>query len=215
MARATFVKSAQKDILNADGTVKIAKGQSYWWWKFRHGGKHTSLTQPKPSQLTQSSFLSAVYGIQERIAELSADDGLADARDEIVGELEELRDQAEESRENMPESLQESATGELLQARYDAMQEAIDELEGIELEPFEPADKQECPECSGGKITNEHDTEVDCPTCEGTGEVDKDKTGEDGQPLVDEPLNDDGETEAEYWANKLEEIQGVDIGTGD
>jgi hypothetical protein len=52
MARAHFVKKARKAIPGTD----IKKGDSYYWWKFRFGGKRTSKTAPKASQLTQSEF---------------------------------------------------------------------------------------------------------------------------------------------------------------
>lgn len=129
MPRVTHVKSAQKD------NPVCKKGESYYWWKFRYGGKRFSLTRPKASQLTQSEYLSTLYGLQERIEEwgsITNEDDLEMFKDEIRGELEELRDTTEESRENMPESLQESPTGELLQERYDALDAAIDEIDGLD-----------------------------------------------------------------------------------
>jgi len=66
MAHATFVKSARKAI--PDHGIKV--GDSYYWWKFRFGGKHISRYWPRPSQLTQSEFYSTLYGCQETIEDL-------------------------------------------------------------------------------------------------------------------------------------------------
>lgn len=72
MARATFVKKARKDIPGTD----IKAGESYYWWKFRFGGKHYSKTPPRRSQLTQSDFLGQLYAIEDEIQGLVADDTL-------------------------------------------------------------------------------------------------------------------------------------------
>ena len=102
MARANFVKKAQKDIFNygkrveyvsAKGkregqtlsktdktiprndkdTIFIAKGESYYWWQFQNSPKQYSKERPRASQLTQSGYLSTVYGIAEQIEDFSAD----------------------------------------------------------------------------------------------------------------------------------------------
>lgn len=103
----------------------IKKGTTYYWWKFRRGGKRMSAKPPKASQLTQSEFWGAVYGLREDYEGVPAFDDLEGQIDEIKGRLEEIRDEQEEKRNNMPESLQDGATGELLQERYDALDEAI------------------------------------------------------------------------------------------
>lgn len=156
MARAKFVKAARKDIYqkgiripaenkqgftldrstpNPDGDTLIVKaGESYYWWKFRHGGKRISKTPPQRSQLTQSDFKSTIWTIEdERIAKFVYSDG-RDAVEEIIGELEELRDQCQESLDNMPESLQESPTGEMLQNRIDSLEDMIGQLEDVDFD---------------------------------------------------------------------------------
>jgi hypothetical protein len=132
MPRVQFVKSARKDIPGTD----IKKGDSYFWWKFRFGGKRTSKTYPSRSQLTQSSFLQTVYDIEDRIASCSFAD-MDDAEEQIQGfvdELNELRDTCQESLDNMPEQLQYAPTGELLQERIDALESAISDLESITVD---------------------------------------------------------------------------------
>jgi hypothetical protein len=123
---------AQKDYPNAG----IKKGESYYWWKFRFGGKIMSKTQPKASQLTQSEFLSQLYDIQDRLAEISGDD-ITMLQGDVESISEELNQMAEECREkhdNMPEGLQEGEVGQMLEERADACENAASELDGVDFD---------------------------------------------------------------------------------
>lgn len=146
MARAHFVKKARK----ANKAAGIKKGDSYWWWAFMVGGrggpKHYSKTRPRPSQLTQSSFLSGILAAQEAIEDLPVDDidAIVDGLEGIKGDVEGLGDECDSSLQNMPEGLQQGPTGELLQSRVDACQEvcssiddAISEIESLRDEEEE------------------------------------------------------------------------------
>lgn len=135
MPKVHTVKKARK----AYKAYGIKKGDTYYWWKFRYGGKVMSKTYPKRSQLTRSDYLATLYDLEDSIAEWSAEspEGLAAMRDELVSDLETLRDEQEEKRDNMPEQLQDSGSGELLQERYDALDGAISELESIDLDDYE------------------------------------------------------------------------------
>jgi hypothetical protein len=168
MARATFVKSAQKDIYHrgkqvsyvskkgkregetkykldrtipADDkdTIMIAKGESYYWWQFKNSGKSFSKTAPKASQLTQSSFLSTYYSLQERISDINVSnkEDFDAEKEDILSEIESLKDQCQDSLDNMPESLQSSPTGELLQERIDGLDEWYSEIEQVECEDYD------------------------------------------------------------------------------
>lgn len=57
--------------------------------------------------------------------------------DEIATALEEIRDQQQDSLDNMPENLQYGDTGQMLQERIDALDSAIDELNSISWEDCE------------------------------------------------------------------------------
>lgn len=185
MARAHFVKKARKDVPNTD----IKAGDSYWWWKFRFGGKHVSKTQPRPSQLTQSAHYGAVLDLQDLIGGLEANDGLEGVRDDIVAQLEELRDNAQESLDNMPDNLRDnSSSGEMLHERIDAMENAISEFEGLDFSDV-PDDEEP-----------EHDE--DCAK-----ECSVDKADDCNCSLSTE----DRQTVDDYWQAKLEEIQSIDI----
>lgn len=106
------------------------KGDTYYEWTFRYGGMRRSKTPPKQSQLTQSEFLSEFYSIQEEISEMTD----LESFDDIKSRIEQLRDDQEEKRSNMPEQLQDSASGEMLQERYDALDEWVSDLDSIDLD---------------------------------------------------------------------------------
>lgn len=182
MAKANFVKAAQKDYPEHN----IKKGESYYWWKLHRGSKRFSKTAPKRSQLTGSNFYATLYDIEDdMIGDAEANENLESLRDEVVNALEELRDQCEESRSNMPDALQESDTGNMLQERYDALDSAINEFQDIDLS--EPTD---------GDLEIE---EV---------EREENESDEDFEGRQEEARETAVQT---YWDGKLEEFQAVSI----
>lgn len=140
MARAHFVKKARKD----NSVVK--KGESYYWWKFNFGSKRYSKTSPSRSQLTQSAFLGQMYDLEDRISGTSIEDQ-TDAEGQIAdltADLENLRDECQDSLDAMPEHLQEtSSSGELLTERVENVEEMVSELENIDVEIDELQDEGE------------------------------------------------------------------------
>lgn len=166
MTRATFVEKAQKDIWqhgvsvtrthesgkavgqtyqthdtsrprDKDDVLLVKKGESYWHWAFRFGGKHISKTQPKRSQLTQSEWRGRAYGLEEQMAEASAStpDDLSSLKDGWLQEIEEMYDEASGRLENMPDGLREnSSSGQTLQEYIDAFESWKDELDGIDTD---------------------------------------------------------------------------------
>jgi hypothetical protein len=132
MARTHFVKKARKDYPEAG----IKKGESYYWWKFRYGGKHMSKEAPKASQLTQSEFLSRLYDVQDRLANISADniEDIQTETESIAEELNEMASDCRDKHDNMPDGLQEGEVGQMLEERADACENAASELEGIDYD---------------------------------------------------------------------------------
>jgi hypothetical protein len=188
MATATFVKKSRKAIpkkvCGIDGG--IPKGSSYYWWKFAYGAKCYSLTKPKRSALTRSSFYSTIYDLEDDvIANASADDSLGSTRDDVVSQLEDLKSECESSLENIPEQLREATAGSLLQERIDALDSAIQEFEGLELD--EPSDD-----------------DLDL----GEQEQEEDESDEDYEARK---ASERADAEREYWKGKLEEFQNVNI----
>lgn len=130
MPRVTHVKKAQKD------NPVCLKGESYYWWKFRFGGKHYSLTPPRGSQLTQSAYYGTVRGLVETIDDYKCEEptDLESLRDEVASDIRQAGEECNESKENMPEGLQEGDTGQMLEERYNTCEAAGDELEGMDLD---------------------------------------------------------------------------------
>jgi len=131
MPRVTHVKKARKD------NPACKRGESYYWWKFRFGGKHFSKTYPRSSSLTQSSFLSQVYELNERIEDMEPE-SIDDLRFEVESLAEEYRtlgEECDDNLSNMPDHLQDSSdAGTLLQERVDECENVATELESIELD---------------------------------------------------------------------------------
>lgn len=136
MPRVHHVKSARK----AQPEHGIAVGDSYYWWAFKTGGrggvKRVSKTYPKRSQLTQSDFLAQLYDIEDELSALTAADGegLAGTIEDTASRLRDLASEQEDKLSNMPDGLQQGPTGEMLQERTDACNNAADELEQIDTD---------------------------------------------------------------------------------
>ena len=126
MPRVTLVKKARKD----NSVCKA--GESYYWWKFRYGGKHLSRTYPTRSQLTQSNFYATLWDAEDN---LSTPDDVNDIQrfvDDLNGLAEDIRGLGEEcqsSYDNMPEGLQEGDTGQLLETRVEECERLASEIE--------------------------------------------------------------------------------------
>lgn len=133
MTRAHFVKKAQKDYPE----FGIKKGDSYWHWAFAFGPKYKSKTQPTRSQLTRSSFLSTLYSIEDGISnafkECTTSDDLESSMEQLISDIEELRDETQNSLDNMPSQLQDADSGQLLQERIEALESWISDLQSIDL----------------------------------------------------------------------------------
>src|SRR6266446_10171515 len=135
MPKVHFVKKAQKD----HPDIGIKKGEPYYWWAMKTGPRsgitRKSKTPPKRSQLTSSDYFSRLWDLQDGTewskAECFSD--LESMRDDVVAQLEELRDEQDEKKSNMPEGLQEGDTGQMLQERYDSLDSAINELQNVEI----------------------------------------------------------------------------------
>jgi len=141
MPRVHFVKKAQKDY----PAWGIKKGDSYYWWKFRHGGMRRSKTRPTRQELTQSPFLTQVYDIEDCLMSFTIHVGeksIEEIREEleefiegIVSDINDLQSECEESLDNMPEQLQESsASGQILQERIEMLEDWVSNLESIDID---------------------------------------------------------------------------------
>jgi hypothetical protein len=130
--RVNKVEKARKAI----PSIGVVPGDSYFWWTFKNqtgpGTKVVSKTYPKPSQLTRSNFKSQWRGFQEEIAELALDETLSDALQDIASRIRELGEECQSSLDNMPEGLQQGATGEMLQERIDNCESWASDIENLD-----------------------------------------------------------------------------------
>lgn len=146
MARAHFVKRARKCPRRGSG---IYRGDSYWWWKFKRRPKQLSKTRPTRAQLTRSPFLAAIYRLEDGIAGIKSGQEAEDYVEAMKEEIESLRANCEESLEALPENFKAGSTAELIQERFDALGEWLNNLESldftehIETEPDEDGDDAE------------------------------------------------------------------------
>ena len=136
MPRVHTVQKSQKEFPG------IPKGSRYYWWQFRHGGKRRSLTMPRGSQLTQSEYFGVIRAAAENIEDLNGmvdtDDmdsacvDLANALEEAASDIESQGSECYDKQMNMPDSLQSSPTGELLEERAGLCETASSELNSID-----------------------------------------------------------------------------------
>ena len=142
MTKAHFVKKARKDVND-----EIKKGDSYWWWTFRCGGKYikyVSKTPPKRQQLTQSEFTKNVYGIEDDLDSIKSADDIESGIESAVCAIEDLVSECQDRLDSMPEQLQESSSsGQLLQERIDSLQDWMDTLQSVDTEIDESLSNEE------------------------------------------------------------------------
>jgi len=113
---------------------QIKKGEKYIRFKinrFSKEGIRCVDCKPKKSELTTSEFLSRVYELEEELHSLEniTIEEYIDRVRRVINELNELKDETEEKLYNMPEQLQNSDTGSLLEGRIENLDVMIDDLE--------------------------------------------------------------------------------------
>lgn len=130
MAQVHFVKSAMKDYPEAG----IQKGESYYWWRFYRESKRRSKTRPKPSQTTPNETISNVLALVEGLEEWGEGTWSEGDRDELVGQLESIRDAEQEKFDNLPENFQYGQVGSEIEERISTIDQWIDDLGSIDFE---------------------------------------------------------------------------------
>ena len=130
MPRVHHVKRARKAIKSAG--IKV--GDSYYWWKFRYGGKRVSKTRPRASQLTMSDKLSRAYAAAEALEDIVVDDDttlddLKSLVDDIASDVGDIAQEYRDNRENMPESLQDGDVGQQMEENADSLESWQSDIE--------------------------------------------------------------------------------------
>lgn len=132
MARAKVhhVKKARK----ANKSLGIKKGQEYWWWKFRYGGKQISFENPGVSyQVRLTEYEQSVLDFRNRIEELSKLPNIQD-KETLVEDIEAYRDELQNRLDNVPDSLQEN---HILNERIEEVEEILQGAEDLEADEDE------------------------------------------------------------------------------
>lgn len=160
-----------------------------WSMKMQRGGvTKRSLDRPRASQLTLSPYKVQAHLINEAIEDTTLGEEpdislLQAAQQDLIDQASELRDETQDSLDNMPEGLQQGSTGELLQERLDALETFIQELEGLDFDvEFTPEDDGQ-----DGELGTEADA--------------------DGA----EPRNAEEQTELEWLEGLLEELKAISL----
>ncbi len=125
--------------------ILINVGESYYTWCFYGGQPIYSKTQPRQSQLTNNQFKQELYTIQESVEDFSPEDtdDVSVFVEELISNLENLRDTCQESLDNIPEQLQEGNSGQILQERIENLDDVISNLENIDTEFSSELDESE------------------------------------------------------------------------
>lgn len=131
----------------------IKAGDTYYFAQIKTGPRSSrtirSLKPIPQSQLTSSPFKSGWFAMQEA---WDASDKWIDDLESAIEAIQQLGEEASESFENMPEGLQQGDTGQMLEARRDACEEAVSALEEIKyrLEELEVPEEPESPDTEDG-----------------------------------------------------------------
>jgi len=117
------------------------KGDTYYWWKFRHGSKMFSMSAPRPSQLTQNEFYGALYSINEEMEDMTVDsfttEGLlTEFRENIETQIEEIEQELEEKESNLSqyEGLANSPVYELITERQEAVSSWLNDMQAVDTD---------------------------------------------------------------------------------
>lgn len=138
-----------RDVLSKNGKTKRVLGDPYVWIKHRYGGKQIRCASTscvfRDSDLTTSSKLATVYDLRdnliEDISKWEGDD--ADALRSLLSEaseaIREVAGEYEESADNIEQHFPSgSPTSEACREQAENLNGWADELEGAEIEDWEP-----------------------------------------------------------------------------
>lgn len=141
----TLSKIDRNQPADENDEILINVGESYWTWCFYGGQPIYSKTKPRQSQLTNNPFYQELYSIQESVEDFSPEDPdeVGEFVEELISNLEELRDTCQESFDNIPEQLQEGNSGQILQERIENLDDVISNLENIDTEFSSELDESE------------------------------------------------------------------------
>lgn len=113
----------------------IVKGEMYYYCNMKTGPRSSRVMRSKEPfkrwQLTTSEYFSTLWQIEDR---LSSFDGVFSDLEEIIEELETLRDETQGKFDNMPEGLQQGDTGQMLEERVGELEDLISTLQDLDTD---------------------------------------------------------------------------------
>jgi hypothetical protein len=126
---------------------EIKKGDAYKWIKFRYGGKRKRCgdCQFRGSELTNSDKISRARAAGEDLEDNarswmeSGDADLSELQDFVETfkeDVQEVADEYRESRENMPDTLQDSDVGNQCEENAENLENWVNDAENITLDDF-------------------------------------------------------------------------------
>lgn len=138
MARVNTVQKSRKEKICGRCGKTIPVGSKYFYIDFYSGRTAVRCTscEFKQSETTENPYYQQLWSIQEDYSERidNADElSIADVKEELVSDLENLRDEVQERYDNIPEQLQYGEAGQLLQDRIDSLDSAISDIESVEV----------------------------------------------------------------------------------
>lgn len=146
MGKVAVIKASKKEWkCNKCGSI-IEKGQQYYRGEINFGP--TIIRCRKCGlqhwEVTTSDFKLRIGEIANTWNETYSldDEGI----ESLISDLEDIRDDQQDRLDNMPEQLQESSSGELLQERIDMLESVIDELSNIDLDSIKDDAVDNCDE---------------------------------------------------------------------
>lgn len=103
-------------------TILIAKGEPYFWWKFRNQDRVISKTRPTKDQLRK--YPKPEFQVNMESYQNRREDAVEEDREELLQEVQDYKGELQEKLDNMPQQLQESSI----------LNEYIEQLEELEGE---------------------------------------------------------------------------------
>ncbi len=127
MPRVNRVEKSRKDQGQCSKCSKpLPAGSAYLYWEFRYGGRRVRCLDcpPRRQDLTQSAFFQSLYDIEDAVQEIADWEDL----EGVIGMIEELSDECQDSLDSMPQQLQEDS---IPQRRIDALEDFKMEFENL------------------------------------------------------------------------------------
>lgn len=132
MAKLTKQKS-RKEYICQKCKHTIHVGEEYYKIEAMYAAtKYRCLNcKPSRSELTSSEYLAWLYELKDNIDhyDLRTEEG----KDDLYTEIEQMKSELEDKLYNMPEQLQYAPTGEMIQERIDALDEALSDLDSVDF----------------------------------------------------------------------------------